>query len=641
MVKRSTIRHRVIFGCRRGVSLHGLLLALCVLFTCAAVLGGASVLVSCKPAVEPEADSSDTPVVPEEGQPPVLTGANGAIVLPWTVYEAEDGFGGAFAGPSMAYGTVAAEASGRKYALLSAVGETLSWTAAGSANSIVVRFTVPDTTLAVSDAAGGNVGTLAPLEVLVNGSVAATLQLSSSTSWVYGGFRWDAAGTWTTDRWANDPSASVPAGGAPHHFFDEAHALLSVLVRAGDTIAVRKADSSTDYIGIDFAELELVDEPLTQPEGSLSFAGYSPAADGVTDDTAKLVQCIADAKSQGKTVWVPEGTYRIGSVDAANVTIRGAGMWYTAFTGKYARFNCTGGNLGFYDFAVFGDASTRNDDSGLENAFDGHPGSGSILERIWVEHKKCAFWVGLWNNASAPDSLAIRECRFRNLMADAVNLCNGTSNSVIEGCFVRNTGDDALAVWSPAGGGPLAENNAICGNVIQNPWFANGIALYGGKNLTVEGNDVFDTLITGSGIYVAASFGAKPFGGTVSVTGNRMLRCGSATSDAGGAAGALRFVAGDANMTAASFAVTDNDISDSVCQGLSVQTASGYSLTGLRVTDLRITDSGTYGIEIKSGASGSASFGAVSVASSGSSAWRKLSSAFTVTDLGNNEGWSP
>lgn len=589
-------------------------------------------LTSCGTALsedQPQADNTDS-------LPPTLTQPNSGLVMPWITYEAEDGTGGAVIGPSTAYLTVAAEASGRRYANLESTGASVSWTATARANSIVVRYTIPDTMQAPSDAENGNVGTLVPLEVLVNGVVVATVELTSSTSWVYGGFRWDAAGTWERDRWSNEPS-----GGSAHHFFDEANALLGAEIAVGDTVAVRKADDSSAYIGIDFIDLEFVGDPLPQPAGSLSLADYAPAGDGVTDDTEKLKACIAAAKAAGKAVWVPAGCYRIGSIDVSNVTIRGAGMWHTRFAGKYARFNCVGGNLGFYDFAVFGDTSIRDDASGAENAFNGNPGSGSTIERVWVERKKCAFWVGEWNNSVAASGLAIRDCRFRDLMADAVNLCNGTSNSVISGCSVRNAGDDALAVWSPASGGPLAHDNVISGNEIRNPWFANGIALYGGKDLTVENNDVYDTLTTASGIFISAHFGARPFEGTIAARGNRVIRCGSNESDAGGQAGAVRLLAWDANMTGAAFEVTDTDVTDSVCQGISFQTNSAWSLSGVRLADIRVSGSGTWGLEERSGARGSASIGAVSVSGSVSGAYRDGSALFAVTDLGNNEGWKP
>jgi len=609
MVKRSTSGLIRSFHGRLSMPYIGYLVIIALLLV---VFG------SCKSAAEkPEAEGLDL------GPAPTLTGANPVVPFPWVEYEAEDGIGGSVVGPGTAYYSVEAEASGRQYALLSSYGETVSWTATAAANSVVVRYTVPDTTAADADSASGVTGDPAPLEVLVNGTVVATLDLSSATSWIYGAFPW-----------SNDP-----AKGNPHHYFDEEHALLPVTVNPGDTVALRNASSG--YIGVDLMDLELVDGPGTMPEGAISLADYGPAADGETDDTVKLAQCIADAKAAGKEVWVPAGTYLIGSLNVSNVTVRGAGMWHTRFVGRYSRFNCVGGNLGFYDFAVLGETSTRDDNSGAENAFNGNPGDGSVLERIWVERKKCAFWVGEWRNSIPANNLAIRDCRFRDLMADAVNLCNGTSNSVIEGCFVRTPGDDGLACWSPANGGGLAENNRISGNVVQCPWLASGISIYGGKNITVENNAVYDTLYSGSGIYITSNFGAYPFEGEIVARNNVVVRCGANQSDMWGPVGAIRLLAWDADMTGAIFRISDCDVIDAVQQGITIQAKSGYTLTGVRISDIRVKNPGTYGINVRSSSKGEAAVGAVSVTDPGASAYVNSSPSFTVLDWGNNAGWAP
>jgi len=39
---------------------------------------------------------------------------------------------------------------------------------------------------------------------------------------------------------------------------------------------------------------------------------------------------VNSASSQGRVLWVPPGTYRINTqIHINNVTIRGAGMWYS------------------------------------------------------------------------------------------------------------------------------------------------------------------------------------------------------------------------------------------------------------------------------------------------------------------------
>jgi hypothetical protein len=503
--------------------------------------------------------------------------------LPYQEYEAEEGIGGVVLGPGFTLGTPESEASGRRFVKLTEAGETLSFRVREPADTLVVRYSIPDSV------SGG--GQSCMLEILVNGKPAGTIGLDSRCAWVYGRYPW----------------SNNPADGSPRRFFDESHTRIPP-VKTGDTLTIRKPDGIPFAVSIDLLDLEWAGDPLPQPVNSLSLADYKPAADGVNDDTSRMNRCIADAKRRDLEVWVPPGTYRIGCLDVSGVTIRGAGMWHTRFTGPLSRFHCTGGNLGFYDFAVIGETDSRDDRSPDDNAFSGNPGRGTVMERIWVERKKCAFWVGEWKNPQPASGLVIRNCRFRNLMADAVNFCNGTSDSLVADCLIRNAGDDALACWSPADGGPQARGNVFSGNLVQNTWLANGLALYGGRDMTVTGNVVIDTVTTGSGIYLAAHFGAHPFGGTISVSDNTLVRCGSAESDPGGPAGALRILAWDHGITGADIRVSDIRIIDPVVQGISLQTRDRYRITGVHIR--RITFSGLMecGVDIRPGARGEAFF---------------------------------
>src|SRR6266404_2228035 len=70
---------------------------------------------------------------------------SGATV-PWTTYEAENMTNtGTILGPSYAGNNVASESSGRQCVRLSANGQYVQFTAVSNANSIVVRYSVPDT----------------------------------------------------------------------------------------------------------------------------------------------------------------------------------------------------------------------------------------------------------------------------------------------------------------------------------------------------------------------------------------------------------------------------------------------------------------------------------------------------------------
>src|SRR5579862_7238768 len=73
--------------------------------------------------------------------------AFGGATVTWTTYEAENMTisGGTVLGPQYGPGNVASESSGRKCVQLSGPGQYMELTAQAAANSMVVRYCVPDT----------------------------------------------------------------------------------------------------------------------------------------------------------------------------------------------------------------------------------------------------------------------------------------------------------------------------------------------------------------------------------------------------------------------------------------------------------------------------------------------------------------
>ena len=277
------------------------------------------------------------------------------------------------------------------------------------------------------------------------------------------------------------------------------------------------------------------------------------------------------------------------------------------------------------DFAIFGQTTHRNDKSDEGNAFTGRPGDGSTLERVWVEHMKCAFWVAKGGEERGPTRLRITQSRFRNLMADAVNFCNGTTDSMVDNTEVRNSGDDSLAAWSPQSGGPAGGHNTFAYNRIQSPWVASGIALYGGGPFRVVDNAVSDTVTTGSGISISANFDAHPFSGLVAVTNNTLLRCGAHESDMGGPTGAFRLLASDRDMTGASFLFRNNTVLAPLESAVSLQ--GPRRLNNVKF-DGFTTDAAPLLVDVRPGARGAAEFTAVT----GNGAYRNPDpSRFTLT----------
>jgi hypothetical protein len=530
--------------------------------------------------------------------------ADRGATLPYLEYQAEDGdTNGTRLGPSRTFGDVAAEASQRRAVRLDATGQYVRITTKAAANSIVVRYSIPDK--------GDGPDSWATLSVFVNNTLRTKLQVTSRYSWTYGAF--------------GNKTPNDPAQGTPHHFYDEAHALIGD-VPMGAVVSVQKEASDTAaYYVIDLIDLEQVPPPLPQPANFMSVTDCGATPDDNTDDQAAIQQCIDAARGQHKGLYIPQGTFKVLAkpLSIDSLTIRGAGMWYSTISGANARLDCYGNACLYYDFAVFGDTILR-DDNAADSNFSGVTGTGTLLENIWAEHSKTGYWVG--PNAN---NLTIRKSRFRNLYADGVNLWKGTSNSVVEQTHFRNTGDDAFASWSPSDGA-AASNNVARFNTVQVPWMANCFGLYGGAGNRIEDN-ICEDVVQYPGILAARQFGSLPFQGTNQILRNSLIRAGGPAPDGG--QGAIKFHADQGPVSG--FVVQDLLIQDATFYGIHIQ--GGNRVDNIRFQNVTITNPGAAGIRLNFDANGNAAANTVVVSKGGLD--DQSHGAFTFTREAGNSGW--
>jgi len=536
------------------------------------------------------------------GGGPIIPPANRGATLPYLEYEAEDAdTNGTRLGPSRLFGNVAAEASQRKAVRLDATGQYVRVTSKNAANSIVVRYSIPDS------ADGSGIWTT--LSVYVNGVKRSKLSISSRWAWTYGDY--------------GNARPNDPAQGKPHHFYDEAHALIGD-IPAGATVSVqRDADDTAAYYVIDLIDLEQVAPPLPQPANFVSITDCGATADDDSDDQVAIQACIDQAHRAGKGLYIPQGTFRsiAKALSVDNITIRGAGMWYSTIYGFNARLDCYGNGCKYYDFLVSGDTILRNDSS-PESGFSGVTGNGSILQNIWVEHSKTGYWVG-----PSATALNISHCRFRDLYADGINLWHGTSNSVVEQTHFRNTGDDALAMWSD---GAESSNNVFRFNTVQLPWMANCFGIYGGNGNRIE-DSVCQDVVQYPGILIAQQFNSQPFQGTTAIVRNSLIRAGGPAY--GDEQGALKIFASQGNM--GGFLVQDTLIQDSTFSGIHIQGAN--RIDNLRFQNVTVSTPGTWGIRINADAKGTATANTLVVINGRMDDQSK--GAFVWTKEAGNSGW--
>jgi hypothetical protein len=272
-------------------------------------------------------------------------------------------------------------------------------------------------------------------------------------------------------------------------------------------------------------------------------------------------------------------------------------MWYSILQGDYAAFFVKASNIAFYDFSLRGTAVARRDSidpSAIETDYNTPVMKNMTVQNVWIEHYKTGIWTHNMNG------LHIVGCRIRDTFADGMNLRKGTSNAVVEQCDVRNTGDDAIALWSSEASDTKV---SIRFNTVGLQWLANNIAVYGGTDIEITDNLLRDTVVNGAGINISTNFDPKPFMGNITVARNTLERCGSQDGNNNQNDGAIWFNTVQGNDNHAQIIVKDNVILDSTYQGISFSNRGTIDNVVLEGNVIDVC--GSYGIDIIKGAKGS------------------------------------
>ncbi|WP_454042152.1 glycosyl hydrolase family 28-related protein [Cellulosimicrobium sp. Marseille-Q8652] len=600
---------------------------------------------------------------------PALVEGRGADV-PFVEQEAESAVTtGTVIGPGRDAYTLEAEASGRSAVRLTA-GQHVEFTLPAAANGITVRYALPDAP------AGG--GIRAPLDVSVlrqgkKVGVDRRMTLTSEYSYLYNQYPFTndpTAGLLQPDWWVTEcacvPSQTTPVPTfdtpfRPMKFYDEQRLLLGRTVKAGETVRfTMPAGSNAAWTVIDLLDTEKVAPPTIRLRAASALLfGADPT--GRRDSADALDRAIAWAKKRDLEVYVPPGVYRVDRhVIVDDVTIQGAGSWYTVFRGSevaldepaedgsvhtgvgfYGRYAEDGGSRDVHlrDFAIVGDVRERVDTDQVNGV--GGALSDSTVSGLYVQHTK----VGLWFDGPM-ENLVVEDNVIVDQIADGLNFHGGVTDSVVRGNVVRNTGDDGLAMWSEklANTGIVFERNTVQSNTL-----ANGIAVYGGSDNTVRGNLVADPVREGSGLHVGARFGAEPFAGTLDVTDNTAVRAGTYELNWNIGLGAIWFYALDGDIDA-DVRVTGDHYLDSTYNAIMLVSDWGVkdqvSIEGVAFEDVRVDGTGTSVVSAR--VRGGASFenvdarnvGWAGVNSCGSFNFPAGGTEFTLTDLGGNDGTS-
>ena len=352
------------------------------------------------------------------------------------------------------------EASDQIAVNLSTVGASVNWTVSADGDGLVVRYSIPD-------------GQSGVLGVYANNVLVGTLNLTTYYSWEY----------LSTNL---DPNNNGIVNANPRMRFDEVRLKLPSKILAGGNLSLVNQSGA---ITIDFAELESVPTSIFAATGDVTYSG-----------NGSTLQTFINGNG-GKTIYLPAGVYNVSTelyFGVANTVLKGAGMWYTEIhftnTGTYGGLRANATTISYSGLSL---TTVRNSRSNSYKGINGVYTSGSTITNIWAEHFECGAWIGQYNTGgpAAADGFTVSNCRFRNNFADGINLCQGTSNTVVEHCSFRNNGDDDMAIW-PANGLDC-QNDVFQYNTSENCWRSAGCAIYGGYNNSANHLLIKDNLEVG------------------------------------------------------------------------------------------------------------------------------------------------
>lgn len=607
-----------------------------------------------------DGSSGSAPVVTKAAIDPALVAGRGADlgIAEQNAFNAATN--GTVIGPSTQAYTLPAEATGREAVQLTP-GQYVEFTLPSATNAITVRYSIPDAPT------GG--GITSPLDVSVNGHDHRTMTLTSQYAWLYNEYPFSNdpnAGPLNPDWWTTEcncvpdqttPPPVFPTPFRPNHFYDEQRLLLGRTYPAGAKLRLTvPAGAATTTV--DVLDSQLVAPPKIDPF-ALDALAFGADPTGRRDSADAMDRAVAFAQKTGLKVYVPPGTYQVNRhIIVDNVTIEGAGSWYTVFKGHqvtlssplpdgsihtgvgfYGKDASVGGshNVHLSGFAIEGDVRERIDTDQVNGV--GGALSDSTVDGLYIHHTK----VGIWLDGPM-DNLKITNNVIADQIADGINFHTGVTDSLVQNNFIRNTGDDGLAMWSEK----VADaDDTFDHNTVQTPVLANGIAIYGGTDNTVSNNLVADPIREGSGLQAGSRFDAVPFSGHLWFTNNTTVRAGTYELNWNIGLGAIWIYALQSTIDNDIEVTGDNFLDNTYNAIMLVSDFSVkdlYSISNVHFSNIEVDGTGTSVVSAR--VAGSASFrnvvarnvGAVGVNNCGSFHFTSAGSEFSLVDLGGNTG---
>lgn len=233
----------------------------------------------------------------------------------------------------------------------------------------------------------------------------------------------------------------------------------------------------------------------------VNIVAHGATANDGTDDTAAIGAAISAAKTAGKAVFVPAGTFHHNNhliFNAVSLIGTGSGSVLHATNDLKQNVRLTGASGRVSDVKLTSSATTRGE-TGEHQRLHILGATDFIIERVTVDGSHAS---GIFNYGGSRG--VIRDCTVRNTMADGIHNTEAASHTVIEYNTVTQTGDDLIAVVSYQGDPGETNNITIRRNTVSSNTHGRGITVVGGNTILIEDNSISSPHV--AGIYIASEF---------------------------------------------------------------------------------------------------------------------------------------
>jgi hypothetical protein len=236
--------------------------------------------------------------------------------------------------------------------------------------------------------------------------------------------------------------------------------------------------------------------PIPQPVDSLNLLAFGAVANGTTDNQSAFDRAIAAARSQRKKLYIPAGKYaksNVLNIDSVEVYGDGDASEIISTNPMRSAIFLKGSGSTLRSLSHTTSTTGIQRQSSAEQA--------SIV--VWMTPAFSIDDVTVNGGASigmlmyGSSNGIVRKCRVYNTLADSYHMTYGSKNIGILNNVARNCGDDGVAVVSYGSNPTMCSDISIIGNDVGHNYWGRGIAVSGGRNITIQGNTIAKTNAAG------------------------------------------------------------------------------------------------------------------------------------------------